>query len=165
MWNRQMAGEALTDQWTFRQCVARWWEVVAEDCWHCQPGTLEAAVPSPARILVVDDNACSRDGLCALLATLPDLEIVGTAANGADAVRLTEQWQPDVVLMDARMPVMDGLEATRQIKAHFPHVKVIVMSMSAAYRSAAEAAGADLFLVKGSPSEDLVAAVSPAASR
>jgi DNA-binding NarL/FixJ family response regulator len=91
--------------------------------------------------------------------TWPHIEVVGEAANGQEAVRLLEERRADVVLMDARMPVMDGLEATRLIKDRWPEVKVVVLTMYTAYRSEALAAGADAVLVKGCPPERLLAAI------
>jgi DNA-binding NarL/FixJ family response regulator len=111
------------------------------------------------RVLIADDRSRSRDGLRALLATWPEIEVVGEAADGREAVRLVEECQPDVVLMDARMPVMDGLEATRLIKGRWPEVKVVVLTMYAAYRAEALAAGADAFLVKGCPAGELLEAI------
>ena len=111
------------------------------------------------RALIVDDRPRSRQGLRALLDTCPEIDIVGEATNGQEAVYLVEQVRPDVVLMDARMPVMDGLEATRQIKVKWPEVNVIVLTLYNAYRTRALAAGACVFLVKGCPSEELLQAV------
>jgi DNA-binding NarL/FixJ family response regulator len=120
------------------------------------------------RVLIADDRPRSRDGLRALLATLraephdkawPEVEVVGEATDGQEAVRLVEERQPNVVLMDVRMPAMDGLEATRLIKDRWPEVQVIVLTMYASYRADALAAGADAFLVKGCPAEELLEAI------
>lgn len=111
------------------------------------------------RVLIADDSARSRDGLRALLATWPEIEVVGLATDGQEAVRLVGERRPDVVLMDARMPVMDGLEATRLIKNRWLRVKVIMLTMYATHRAEALAAGADAFLIKGCPAEDLLKAI------
>ncbi|HEX2922986.1 MAG TPA: response regulator transcription factor [Chloroflexota bacterium] len=111
------------------------------------------------RVLIADDRPRSRSGLRALLATWPDIEVVGDAADGREAVRMVEERKPTAVLMDARMPFMDGLEATRQIKRHWPQVKVVVLTMYEGCRSGALAAGADAFLVKGCPPEELWEAI------
>ena len=94
-----------------------------------------------------------------MLVTQPGIEIVGEAADGREAVRLVEQCQPDVVLMDLRMPVIDGLEATRTIKGRWPQVKVIVLTMYPSHQPEALAAGADVFLVKGCTTEELFQAI------
>ena len=108
------------------------------------------------QILIVDDQPRARQSLKALLAVWPQVEEVREAANGQEAVHLVEEAQPDVVLMDARMPEMDGVEATRHIKARWPQVKVIVLSMYADYMADALAAGADAFVSKGEPPERLL---------
>jgi len=113
----------------------------------------------PIRVLIADDRLSSRNGLRALLATQLEIEIVGEAADGQEAVQMAEQFQPDVVLMDVRMPVMDGLEATRIIKGRWPEVKVIILTMYPSHQAAALAAGADVFLVKGCAAEDLLATI------
>lgn len=130
------------------------------------PGWPEAACPPdvPAsqrstRVLVVDDNSRTRAGLRALLLTTPGVKVVGEAPDGASAIRLAAALQPDVVLMDVRLPEVDGIEATRVIKSRQPSVRVVVLTISAAYRTEAVAAGADAFLVKGGPADELVAAV------
>lgn len=113
----------------------------------------------PIRILIVDDHQRSRSGLRALLATSQEVEVVGEATNGQEAIRLVEAYQPDVVLMDVQMPVMDGLEASRQIKRRWPTVKVILLTVYNAHRAKALATGADIFLAKGCPMETLWAAI------
>jgi DNA-binding NarL/FixJ family response regulator len=112
-------------------------------------------VTEEIRVLIVDDQFSAREGLKALLAFSPRINIVSEASNGQEAVLLMRQCQPDVVLMDARMPLMDGLEATRLIKEQWPQIKVIVLTLFASYRKEALAAGADHFVLKGDPSESL----------
>lgn len=111
------------------------------------------------RVLIADDSPRSRDGLRALLATWPQVEVVGEASDGQEAVRLVEELRPHVVLMDARMPRMDGLEATRLIKKMWPEVRVIVLTMYDPYQADALATGADSFLVKGCGCEELFEAI------
>jgi DNA-binding NarL/FixJ family response regulator len=116
----------------------------------------QITMKQPARILIADDHPRSRNGLQALLATSPEVTVVGEAADGQEAVRLVEKTQPDVVLMDIQMPVMDGLQATQQIKSHWPEVKVIALTMYGATRPKALAAGVDGFLIKGCSAEELL---------
>jgi DNA-binding NarL/FixJ family response regulator len=111
------------------------------------------------RVLIADDRPRSRSGLRALLDLRPETVVVGEAADGQEAVRLVEECHPDVVLMDARMPVMDGLEATVLIKQRRPEVRVVVLTIHATYRAAALAAGADAFLIKGCPAAELLRAI------
>jgi YesN/AraC family two-component response regulator len=113
------------------------------------------------RVLITDDSRPARQGLKALLALSPQVEVVGEARDGQESVRLVAERRPDVVLMDVQMPVMDGLEATWRIKSQWPGVKVIVLTTYATYRKAALAAGADAFLLKGCPVEALQDAVAP----
>lgn len=112
-----------------------------------------------ARVLIADDYARSRNGLRALLTTWPDVEVVGEAANGQEALHQVAECQPDVVLMDVRMPLLDGLEATRLIKNKWPEVRVVVLTLYATYQTRALSVGADAFLVKGCPKEELLAAI------
>jgi DNA-binding NarL/FixJ family response regulator len=111
------------------------------------------------RVLIADDNARARLGLHALLALRPEIEVVGEAADGHEMVDMVRDGQPDVVLMDVCRPTLDGLEAIRQIKGQWPCVEIVALSMDAAYRAAAMEAGADAFVVKGSPAEELLAAI------
>jgi two-component system response regulator NreC len=80
------------------------------------------------RVLVVDDHTIVRDGICALLALSGDIEVVGEATNGSEALKMVGQLHPDVVLMDIAMPIMGGLEATRRISKDFPETKVLVIT-------------------------------------
>jgi DNA-binding NarL/FixJ family response regulator len=111
------------------------------------------------RMLIADDNPHSRKGLRALLATYSSVEVVCEAKDGREAVRLVEEYQPNLVLMDIQMPHLDGLEATGQIKARWPDVRVIVLTIRARSQLAAISAGADGFLLKGCPSEELFAEI------
>jgi DNA-binding NarL/FixJ family response regulator len=85
--------------------------------------------------------------------------VVGEASSGKEAIGLVGKCRPDVVLMGAMMPVMNGLEATRRIKAEWPDIRVIVVTIHAALKVEALAAGADAFLVKGCPAGELLAAI------
>jgi YesN/AraC family two-component response regulator len=113
-------------------------------------------VKQHTRILIADDRPSSRNGLKALLATQAGIEIIGEAANGQEAVQIVLECLPDSVLMDVRMPVIDGLEAARIIKGRWPEVKVIMLSIYPSYQAEALAAGADAFLVKGCAADDLL---------
>jgi NarL family two-component system response regulator LiaR len=86
------------------------------------------SVNTKIRVLVVDDHALARSGLAAFMLAFEDLELVGEACNGAEAVRRCAQLQPDVVLMDMMMPEMDGATATRLIRQQCPHTKVVVLT-------------------------------------
>ncbi len=116
---------------------------------------------STTRIAVVDDQDVVRTALAALLATQPDFSVVGTAADGAKAVRLCAEQRPDVVLMDVRMPVMDGIEATRRIVAtgHRPRVLVLTTFDLDEHVYDALEAGASGFLLKDASAERLFEAV------
>lgn len=114
------------------------------------------------RVLIVDDSAHARVGLRALLATLPEVEVIGEATNGEHALKCIAASHPEVVLMDVQMPIMDGLEATRQIKKRWPDITIIMLTMYGARQRAAQEAGADVFVVKGSDPERLVAALDAA---
>ena len=108
------------------------------------------------RVLVVDDQPRTRRSLRTLLATCPQVKEVKEAALAREAVRLIQESQPDVVLMDVQMPEMNGLQATRLVKAQWPQVKVIVLTLYAEYAAEARAAGADAFICKGEPAGKLL---------
>jgi DNA-binding NarL/FixJ family response regulator len=109
------------------------------------------------RVLVVDDQALFRQGLRTLLELEDSIEVVCTAVDGSDAVRLVDQLLPDVVLMDLRMPVMDGVVATREIKQHHPEIHVLVLTTFDDDESIVGAleAGASGYVLKDTPSEQL----------
>ena len=113
------------------------------------------------RVLVVDDHVIVRNGLEQLLATAADIELVGMAADGAAGVAAAETHQPDVVLMDLSMPVMDGVEATRTIVARCPSAKVLVLSSFSEQRRVIDAlgAGADGYLLKHSEPDHILGAI------
>jgi DNA-binding NarL/FixJ family response regulator len=117
------------------------------------------------RILVVDDHPLVRLGLTSLLQTAGDLEVIGEAANGAEALDLVATAQPDVVLMDLSMPVLDGVAATAAISSGFPVVRVIVLSSAMEREKVLEAiaAGAIGYLLKDCSPAELLAAVRSAA--
>ncbi len=116
----------------------------------------------PIQILIVDDQPRARQSLKALLATWPMIGEVREAANGVEAIEAIERCQPDLVLMDMRMPVMDGIEATRRIKARWPQIKIMALSMYGDAEGEALLAGADAFVCKGEPPEKLLATVAAA---
>ena len=111
--------------------------------------------------LLVDDHAIVRDGLRYVLETESDFQIVGEADNGREAVQLTVQHRPDVVIMDVTMPELNGIEATTQIRARCPDTEVIILSMhrESNYIARAIQAGANGYLLKGSASSEVIQAV------
>lgn len=111
---------------------------------------MTGAPPQRLRVLAADDQRVVRDGLAMILGLLPGVEVVGTAADGEEAIALAARLRPDVVLMDLRMPRMDGVEATRRLRADHPEVKVVVLTTYADDRSVMDAlrAGAVGYLTK-----------------
>lgn len=115
----------------------------------------------PLTVIVTDDHQFFRDGVRALLDAQADMECVGEATTGEEAVRLAAETQPDVVLMDVQMPGMSGVEATRQIVSSSPQIRVLVVTMfeDDSLVFAAMRAGARGYLLKGARHEDMVRAI------
>jgi DNA-binding NarL/FixJ family response regulator len=113
------------------------------------------------RVLIVDDQTVVREGLAAILGTDPDLEVVGLAGDGQQALALAAELQPDVVLMDLKMPVLDGVQATRQLRRRHPSIAVLVLSTYADDEWVINAlrAGAAGYLLKDTRREALIAAI------
>lgn len=116
---------------------------------------------NPIRVLVVDDHAMLREGVCALLAQHSDVRVVGQASDGLEAVKQTLALQPDVVLMDISMPRMDGLQATREIKAQRPETRVLILTQyeSKEYAVALLQAGVAGYILKKAGGAELVEAI------
>ena len=114
------------------------------------------------RILIVDDKPEVRRELRTLLPLAGDLEVVGEAVDGLEAIHLAEALRPDVILLDLQMPILDGYAAARRIKGRWPACRVVALTVhdDEAIRQRASQAGVDVFLVKGSPLATLVAAIS-----
>ncbi|MFZ4655463.1 MAG: response regulator [Caldilineaceae bacterium] len=113
------------------------------------------------RVLICDDQAIARHGLQMILSTAPDLHIIGQAQDGQEAVDLVAQHQPDLVLMDLKMPKMNGVQATRLIRQRFPAVQVLVLTTYDADEWVFDAvrAGANGYLLKDTPPQQLLAAI------
>jgi DNA-binding NarL/FixJ family response regulator len=118
------------------------------------------------RILLADDHAVVRQGFKMILAEQPDMEIVGEAGNGREAVEQAERLLPDVVVMDVAMPELNGIEATRRLGQATPHARVLALSMhkDSVYVREILRAGARGYLLKDSPAADLIAAVRAVAA-
>jgi len=113
------------------------------------------------QIIIADDHSIVRKGICALLATEPDIQVIGEAADGKEAVTMAQQLHPDVILMDLVMPKMDGIAATAQISASQPKSRILVLTSFAADDKVFPAikAGALGYLLKDSSPEDLVRSI------
>ena len=119
------------------------------------------ALDRPIRVVIVDDQAVVRGGLRMILEADPGIEVVGEAADGEDGIRLAREANPDVVLMDIRMPVLDGISATRRLRSEAPEMRVLILTTYAADENVEEAlvAGAAGFFAKTDEPATLVAAV------
>jgi NarL family two-component system response regulator LiaR len=124
-------------------------------------GCMRPAAQTPIRVLIADDHAIVRKGICALLATEPNIEVVGEARDGQEACTQAQKAKPDVILMDLVMPGMDGLEATRRIVNLQPEARVLVLTSFAEDDQVFPAikAGAHGYLLKDTGPEDLVQAI------
>ncbi len=113
------------------------------------------------RVLLADDHTILRDGIRSLLEDEEDMLVIGEAEDGRTAVRMACQLEPDVVLMDIAMPLLNGLEATRQIKQHCPHVQVLILSMheNEEYIRQVLATGAMGYILKDAAARDLLGAI------
>lgn len=140
------------------------------DMTHNEQQRMEDDIPGShiVEVFICDDDHFIREALKSLLSTyalvkaddpVSKIKVVGEAPNGREVLQMVANQQPDVILMDAQMPVMDGIEATRAIKANWAQVKIIVLTIYSAQEQAAMAAGADAFLLKGCPAEKLIDAI------
>ncbi len=126
----------------------------------------EASTEESIRVVVVDDHQIVRDGLVALLGALDGVDVVGTAADGKDAVHVVTETTPDVVIMDIQMPELDGIEATRFITGRQPAPRVVMLTMNEDDDTVLSAirAGASGYLLKGSSANEVQNAVRAAAA-
>jgi DNA-binding NarL/FixJ family response regulator len=119
--------------------------------------------PSPrscvSRLLIADDRSRTRRALRAVLSTQPEIELIGEAADGEEAIAAVERLRPDVVILDIRMPRLDGIAATRRIKSRWPEIRIIAHSLAEELRADVLAAGADAFVPKGAPVQELLEAL------
>lgn len=114
-----------------------------------------ASSPLLIRVLIADDHPRSRRGLKALLTTSPMIEVVGEATNGLEAIQLIETSRPDAVLLDAQMPVLDGLAAAEQIKRRWPEIKILMLTLSRISLADQRLGTVDAVLIKGCPVDKL----------
>lgn len=117
--------------------------------------------PLKIRVLVVDDHKIVREGLASILSEQPDIEVVGQAGNGREAVESAARLDPHVIIMDVSMPLMNGDEATRQIKSMNPEIRVVALSMFEDNEMIQKMfrAGAESYVLKTAPSETLLSAI------
>lgn len=117
--------------------------------------------PSPIKILLVDDHAVVRDGIRARLERSSDFEVVGEAVNGRDALQKVDELMPDVVLMDISMPVMNGMDAARQLRDNYPEIKVIILTMHEhkEYIQGVIRCGAQGYIIKDVTAQEMISAI------
>ena len=120
-----------------------------------------SAVPKKIRIVIADDHGTMREGLRLLMNSQPDLEVVGEASDGREAIRLACQLSPDVLLMDISMPGMNGLEATKKVKEQCPNIRVLTLTRHSdnGFLRQLLAAGASGYALKLSSADDLIRAI------
>jgi DNA-binding NarL/FixJ family response regulator len=115
--------------------------------------------PPTIRVMLVDDHALVREGISQILDKEPDITVIGEAERGDLALEMLESLQPDVVLLDVRMPGMSGIETTRRVRAAFPKIRVLILSAHADFAVEAFRAGASGYVLKSARSSELVAAL------
>ena len=115
----------------------------------------------PITVFVADDHAIVREGLASLLASQPDIQVIGTAADGHDTVRQVMKLQPEVVVMDIAMPQMNGIEAARELRDRVPQARVVILSMHSSVEHVFHAleAGAHGYVLKESAAKEIIEAV------
>src|SRR5512147_1856679 len=111
------------------------------------------------KIMVVDDSSRARNGLAAYLSLQAGIRITAEASNGQEAISKIKSCLPDLILMDIKMPIMNGLEATRIIKKNWPQIKVLALTMYSNYEPEAVSAGADAILVKSCSSNEIISTI------
>ena len=134
---------------------------MSEVCNHLRGQWVEAAV---IRVMVVDDHEFVRSMMCELVDGTDDMQVVGEAPDGAQALPVAQETKPDAVLMDLSMPIMNGIDATREVTASIPEARVIVLTTSTKGQDVhdAAAAGAIGFLSKGADPHDVLDAIRAA---
>src|SRR5450759_4377983 len=121
--------------------------------------SVQVSGPPTIRVMLVDDHALVREGISQILEKEPDIRVIGEAERGDLALELLDSLQPDVVVLDVRMPGMSGIETTRRIRAAFPKIRVLILSAHADFALEAFRAGASGYVLKSARSSELIAAL------